>query len=166
MKRLLVISLWTLAASAMLAGCPYHQPIYLINHRDQAVQVVYRYETYYLPEKRYGSCRWDEYQPAVFRGTDVDIRSAPKEDAAYVYDRAACEIRLTLPPKSTAYIAANDFCSDDTEDFKRTDILPTIKYLRIETDAGAVEYSGWEVARVLEEHGGLFSHGDCRYEIR
>jgi len=160
MKRCTALSLLML-----LAGCPYHQPIYLINHRNEAVQVVYRYETYHLGEKRYGACRWDQYQPVVFTGTDVSAFSFPGTKADYVYDRTACEIRLTLPAKSSAYIAANDFCSDDAKDFTRTDILPTIKYLRVETSVGAVEYTGWEVARALEEHGGTFSHGDCRYEI-
>jgi len=161
MKRLVAIS-----ALMLLAGCPYDQPIYLINHRDQAVQVVYRYETYYLPEKRYGACRWDEYRPVVFHGTEVADRSAPEERQQYLYDQTACEIRLTLPARSTAYIAANDFCSDDSEDFTRTDILPTIKYLRIESGAGTVQFTGWEVARVLEERHGWFDHGDCRYDIR
>jgi hypothetical protein len=150
----------------VLTGCPYHQPIYLINHRDQAVQVAYRFETYYPPEKRYGPCRGDEYQPVVFPGTEVSDFSFPGTKAEFVYDRAACEIRLTLPARSSVYISANDACSDDTKDFDRTDILPRIKYLRVETGAGTVQYTGWEVARVLEEHRGWFEQGDCRYEIR
>jgi hypothetical protein len=157
----------TTAMFVLLSGCQRHQPVFIINHRDHAVQVIYRFETFYPPEKRNLSCRYNEYPPRLFRGTDVSEAVPPKlESMEVAYDAAACEIHLTLPAKSSVYIDANDTCSGDTAEFGRTDILPTFKFLRIESATGSVQYSGWEVARVLEEHRGWLTDGDCRLEIR
>jgi hypothetical protein len=103
----------------------------------------------------------------VYHGTDVDeFRWPDAVEMASTYDESRCEIRLTLPAKSSVIIGTNEFCSGASEYIGREGFRPRLNYLRIESAGGVVELSGWEVARNLVERRGFVSQGDCRYELR
>jgi len=156
-----------LVCALLLCGCPRYQPVFVINHRDEPVQVVFRNETVYPPEQRTVQCQLKEQKPRVYRDTDVEeFEWSDAVEFASEYDESRCEIRLTLAPKSSAIIGANEFCSGATEYIGREGFRPRLNYLRVESAGGVVELSGWEVARNLVERRGVFSHGDCRFELR
>lgn len=156
-----------LLAVLPLSSCQRHQPVFVVNHRDEAVQVVYRNETVYPPDQRKVRCELGEQQPRLIRGTDVDdFDWRDVTDVASEYDESRCEIRVTLPPGSSIVIGINEFCSQATEYIGRDDFRPRLNYLRVEGRGAVVELSGWEVARALDERRGIISHGSCRYELR
>jgi hypothetical protein len=151
----------------LLASCQRHQPVFIVNHRDVPVQVVYRNEVGDSGEGRVRICELRENKPRLFRGTDVDeFRWPDIVELPSAYDEVRCEITVTLPPKSSVVIGMNEFCSGATEYIGREGFRPRLNYLHIEGAGGGVELRGWEVARALVERRGVFSHGDCRYELR
>jgi hypothetical protein len=157
---------WVLLGVLLLASCQRHQPVFVVNHRDVAVEVVYRNETVY-PGDRTVRCELGERKPLLFRGTDVDEFRWPEAvELPARYDESRCEVRVTLPPKSSVVIGVNEFCSGATEYIGKDGFRPRLNYLRVEGDGGVIELSGWEVARNLVERRGFVSHGDCRYELR
>jgi len=142
------------------------QPVFVINHRDYAVQVVFRNETWNVAAKRHFNCELRDQKPRLLRGTDVgDIDWREAVEVVPQFNAERCEISLILPPKSSVVIGRNEMCSGDREYFDRG-VTPRLNYLRLESAGGIVELSGWELARSLVERRGFFSDGDCRYELR
>jgi hypothetical protein len=155
-------------ALALLAGCPRMQPVYVVNHRDEPLQLVYRNDnTYHAAAQRVMPCELREQKPRLFGGTDVANFSWPEAiEVPIEFDESRCEIRLTLPPKSSVAIGRNEFCSGATEYIGKPDFRPRLDYLRVEGQGGVIELSGWEVSRALIEKSGIFSQGYCRYDLR
>ena len=160
MKRLAFLMVF------LLTGCPRpEQQSVIVNHRSEAMQVVYRGNVTTTGAKP--SC--EITKPSV----------ASEEEAAGVlewgewnsnpefsFDEQACEISVTLPAKSAVWISNRDSCGirPDNPDFYKNWPSP-IAMLRIESAQGTVTYSSWEVAKAfkLEEH--WFGKDVCRLEI-
>jgi hypothetical protein len=155
-------------ALALLVGCPRMQPVYVVNYREEALLVVYRNDnTYNAAAQRVMPCELREQKPHLIRGTDVaNFRWSEAVEAASQFDESRCEIRLTLPPKSSVAIGRNEFCSGATEYIGNPDFRPRLNYLRVEGKDGVIEISGWEVARAFIEKRGILSHGYCWYDLR
>jgi hypothetical protein len=142
------------------------QPVYVVNHRDYAVQVVFRNNTWSVADNRHFSCELQGQKPRLLRGTDVgNFNWREATEAESVFEASRCEIQLTLPPRSTVVIGWRELCSADLK-YEEQGVTPRLNYLRIESPAGVVELTGWELVRALIERPGLFSNGDnCRYEL-
>jgi hypothetical protein len=150
----------------LLAGCSPMQPVFIVNHRDYAVQVTFRNATWSEAAKRHFNCELRDARPRLLQGTDVDdVNWREVVEVPTEFNAERCEIRLTLPPRTSVVIGRNEICSRDREYFERG-VMPRLNYLRLESQAGVVELSGWELARALVERRGFFSDGDCRYELR
>jgi hypothetical protein len=155
-----------LLSALLLASCSPMQPVFIVNHRDYAVQVVFRNETWNEAAKRHFNCELREQKPRLLQSTDVDdVDWSEVVEVTSEFNAERCEIRLTLPPRSSVVIGRNELCSGDREYFDRG-IAPRLNYLRLESPGGIVELGGWELARALVERRGFFSDGECRYELR
>ena len=150
-----------------LAGCQKDQPVYVVNYREYAVRLTYRAALGASPQGQPPSCEWEWQKPGIFPTVEVGSIARHKEHQVpqFAYDPGRCEIQITLPAMSSAYIALNELCSAHWPP-QTIAGPPGLNYLRIESEAGAVELSGWEVTRSLVERRGWFSDGDCRYDIR
>lgn len=151
----------------LLVGCPRPQEQSLfVNHRETPVDLLYR-------GTRVGEGSTTAYcelaKPRVAGETDADglLESADWREVPHRFDAAACEIELTVPARTTVWIGHRDSCGavaggrPEPRDWR-----PELKLLRVTSGSGALELTGWEVARAfaLEKH--LFGDDICRLEFR
>jgi hypothetical protein len=150
-----------------LMGCQKDQPVYVVNYRANPVQLTYRAALGLSPQGQPPSCEWEWQKPGIFPTVDTEAisRHSAHQAPQFAYDPGHCEIRITLPAMSSAYIALNELCSSHWPP-ETIAGPPGLNYIRIESNSGSIELSGWEVTRVLIERRGWISDGDCRYEIR
>src|SRR5688500_20336723 len=89
-------------ALPLLASCSPMQPVFVINHRDYAVQVVFRNETWNEAAKRHFNCELRDQKPRLLRGTDVgDINWREAGDVASQFHAERCEDSRVLPAMAT-----------------------------------------------------------------
>ena len=151
-----------------MAGCQPNQLVFVVNHRDYPVRVVYRAEAYFNPVQNQMHCAFEVWDPRVGRTTDPGNFDGSEwtRPEQFNLDKAACEISFVLPARSSVFIGRNEFCSGDASAFESPSMSPRLTYLRIESNAGIVEFTGWELARQFVEDRGFLDEGECRYEIR
>ncbi len=159
---------WLFIVVAVMAGCSPNQLVFVVNHRDYPVRLVYRAEAYFNPVQNRMYCAFEVHDPRIGRTTDPGTFDWSKWTRPEHFNRddAVCETSFVLPARSSVVIGRNEFCSGDASAFESPEMSPRLTYLRIESIAGIVEFAGWELARQFIEDRGFLDEGECRYDIR
>jgi hypothetical protein len=94
-----------------------------------------------------------------------DWRSEEMPVAQSTFNEALCEWRLAVPPKTAVVLDIGAECFDWALHERYPAAPPQFAYLRVETGSGAIEWRGWELGRMIEEHARLFDRDFCRIDF-
>jgi len=152
----------------LLAGCPAPQEQWLfVNLREEPVELTYR-GAVYVGDRDVRHCEIMHPWMANARDAAGLTEGADwNQQVVHRFDGAACEISVTVPPRSAMRIANRSSCGAVRAGAPAPPRWPpTLGLLRVVSAAGAMEWTGWEVSRAFTFERHVFGNDICRFELR
>jgi hypothetical protein len=137
------------AAIAVLtvAACTKVLPTFIYNTTDVAVRVEYS------GVADGTACSLDAWGPPGIQRGAPDVRDGRRPSVSppdYVFERATCTVRATVPPRSAMFIRIVSECLSSDRNPSGS---PDFASIRLTGERGTVVRSGWEASKLFRPVG-------------